>query len=193
MLGLRFGLCRPQVGVVSSAERLWKVLPGRIQGIARNNPPLGAGALDDGDEKSTLAACGAGDGIRTGDILLGRQEVGGDIEGSDGNSVATPLPKSWRGQFAVSMLQLPSSTLRQVKLWAQSSCSARATRATRGHCAWQPLAPSRSPSDMRNETGRLPAVHCGAVADRDAYGLSPLEINCRHFVAILGDKGCYVK
>ena len=46
---------------------------------------------------------------------------------------------------------------------------------------------------MRNETGRLPAVHYGAVADRDAYGLSPLEINCRHFVAILGDKGCYMK
>jgi hypothetical protein len=63
--------------------------------------------------RAHVSNIGAGNGTRTRDILLGRQGVGGDIEGSDGNSVATPLPKSWRGQFAVSMLQLPSSTLRQ--------------------------------------------------------------------------------
>ena len=80
-----------------------------------------------------------------------------------------------------------------VKPWVQSNPSARATRATKVHCAWGPRIPSRSPSDVTNETGRLPAVHCRAVADRDASGLSPWEINCRHFVAILGDKGCYVK
>ena len=104
---------------------------------------------------------GAGDGIRTRDVLLGRQGVGGDIEGSNGNSVATPLPRSWHGQFALSMLQLPSSTPRR------SSPGPKAVP-RHGQLEWrrpivhgspQPLR-CRQKRQMRDGTADIPACLC---------------------------------
>ncbi len=46
-------------------------------GIAehKGHPPLSTRSLDDGEKERILRSSGAGDGIRTRDVLLGRQEL----------------------------------------------------------------------------------------------------------------------